>query len=235
MEPNCPQFNNDENIEFAAAIKTVCDESKIPVDDLRLVPPMARKLMANNKIRFKRAIPVRIPIHRSLAPKSQRIDPHLVMSKLRVITSDYPMPAREGQISKLQYGVAEFELLLPKRRLRFWGWQGHGHNYFLSTWSMYFIHKDDVLDFTRFFKKLERETRVTVDPPILANEMLDSIYKNSIGFLLRGKENQAVYQKYRIPYKRGILLSGRPGCVTGKTKIRIRKKSDRGTHRIHDV
>lgn len=39
----------------------------------------------------------------------------------------------------------------------------------------------------------------------------------------------------KINIKRGVILAGPPGCVIGKTKIKIRKVSDKGKYNIHVV
>lgn len=43
------------------------------------------------------------------------------------------------------------------------------------------------------------------------------------------------YHEKGIPWKRGYLCYGPPGCVLPETKIRIRKKSDEGKHEIFVV
>ena len=44
------------------------------------------------------------------------------------------------------------------------------------------------------------------------------------------RECREWYVERGIPWKRGWLLHGKPGCVLAETKIKVRKKSDEGKH-----
>lgn len=231
-------INTDETLEFACAIKTICDEYDIDPEVLRIFPPAHHVLSLSNQIRFKKRLVVKIPLTTRNAPKKLSTDPHLRLSSLRTVAPDaysFAPTNDASQIGRLGTGLGEFELTKGDRKIRFWIWNGAQDFYIFGGSSAYFVHKDDVLALTFFIKRAQHQNRLPVDMPILPSEMITEIYKNSVGFLLKGRDMQEKYKKHRIPYKRGVLLSGKPGCVTGDTKIRIRKKSNKGTHKIHDV
>lgn len=231
-------IKTDETLEFACVVKTICDEYNVDPVDLRIFPSADRILSLSNKIRFKKRLVIKIPLPSILAPdKIAKVDPHLRLIRLRAIVPEfsYSTTNEESQIGRLGIGLGEFELRKDDKKIQFWVWNGAQDYYIYGDRSTYFIRKNDVLALTSFIKRTQRLNRRCVEIPILASEMLAEIHKNSIGFLLRGREMKDQYKKYRIPYKRGILLSGPAGCVTGNTKIRIRKKSDERTHKIHDV
>lgn len=231
-------IHSDETLEFACVIKTICDEYDINPEALRIFPPADHVLSFSNQIRFKKRIVVKIPLPSVIAPKKFYTNPHLRLITLRTVAPDahslYTSMKDNSQLGRLGLGLGEFELTKDSRNIRFWVWNGAQDYYMFGGQSSYFIHKDDVLALTFFIKRAQRQNRRPVDTPILPSEMIAEIYKNSVGFLLKGRDMQEKYKKYRIPCKRGVLLSGRPGCVTGNTKIRIRKKSGKGTHKIHD-
>lgn len=230
-------INTDETLEFACVVKTICDNYSVDPEDLRLFPPVDHILALSSKIRFKKKLVVKIPLPSILAPeKIAATDPHLRLICLRNLNeSQFSAISDESQIGRLGVGLGEFELRKDDKKIQFWVWNGAQDYYMFGGSNAYFIHKNNVLALTGFIKRAQRLNERHVDMPILPSEMLTEIYKNSVGFLLKGREMKDKYKKYRIPYKRGILFSGRPGCVTGNTKIRIRKKSDKGTHKIHDV
>lgn len=209
----------DELLEFACVVKTICDNYCVHPSDLRNFPPVDHVLSLTDKLLFKKRIVVYIPIPTHLAPRD--CDPYLRLARLRMIdsgTTPYSMSATKdkSQLGRLGIGLGEFELRVKEnKKIRFWIWNGGQDYYMFGGTSLYFVHKDDVLALTRFIKKDMRLAKRHIDMPILPNEVLEEIYKNSIEFLLKGREMQDKYKKYRISYKRGILLSGRPGC--GKT------------------
>jgi len=233
----CPQIHSDTTLEFACVIKTICDEYNVDPSDLQLFPPVDQVLANSIHIKFKKRLVIKIPIPSVLAPNSLTDDPHLKLSRLRSIITDYPrsLTSDNGPIGKLGKGLGEFELKLKNKTIQFWVWNGAQDYYIFGGCSAYFVRRKDVLALTFYIKRAHQLTKSPADIPILPSKMLEEIYKNSVGFLLKGRDMQDQYKKYRIPYKRGVLLSGKTGCVTGATKIRIRKKSDKGTHKIHEI
>ncbi len=229
-------IHTDETLEFACVVKTICDEYDVTPEVLRIFPPADHVLSLSNQVRFKKQIVIKIPLPARIAPKTLSADPHLRLSTLRAVAPDahslYTSTNDNSQLGKLDLGLGEFELTKSDKKIRFWVWKGAQDYYMHGGQNAYFVHKDDVLALTFFIKRAQRLNRRPVDTPILPSEMITEIYKNSVGFLLKGRDMREKYVKFRIPYKRGVLLSGRPGCVTGDTKIRIRKKSNKGTHKI---
>lgn len=241
MERNL--IHTDETLEIACVIKSICDEYCIDPSDLRIFPPANHILADSSQIRFKKRLVIKIPLVTQIAPQhyswhKEEKNPHLRLFVLRHTASDSPYSSLAGdnsQLGRLGLGLGEFELKLKNKTIQFWLWTGGQDYYLLGGNSVYFVRKEDVLGLTFFIKRTQRLSKAPVEIPILPSEMITEIYKNSVGFLLKGRDMQDQYKKYRIPYKRGILLSGKPGCVTGDTKIRIRKKTNKGTHKIHDV
>lgn len=229
-------IHTDETLELACVIKTICDEYSIDPQALRFFPPAHNVLSLSSQLRLKKRLVIKIPIPKKIAPKTLSTNPHLILNTLRAVAPDSHFDSNDNsQLGRLATGLGEFELIKDKKKIRFWVWNGAQDYYMYGGQSTYFVHEDDVLALTFYIKRAQRLNKRSVEIPILPSEMLAEIYKNSIGFLLKGRDMKEKYQKYRIPYKRGLLFSGNPGCVTGDTKIRIRKKSNKGTHKIHDV
>lgn len=209
-------IRTDETLEFACAVKTICDEYNIDPEVLRIFPPAHQVLSLSNQVRFKKRLVVKIPLTTRIAPEKLSAAPHLRLSSLRTAAPDthsfYAPTNDTSQIGRLGTGLGEFELTKDGKKIRFWVWNGAQDYYIFGGPSAYFVHKDDVLALTFFIKRAQRQYRRPVDMPILPSEMITEIYKNSVGFLLKGRDMQEKYKKYRIPYKRGILFSGRPGC-----------------------
>jgi len=225
-------INTDETLEVACIIKAICDEYDVNSDDLVTLPTADELINLNNKTRFKRRISVKIPIPFELAPKSQKSETYLNLCKGRPIEND---DYHETTMDKLGTGLGEFEIQEDDQKIQFWAWNGTGDYYITGGRDAYFVRKQDLFSFIRTLKRWEKNESKKIDTPILPTEMLVEIYNNTVGFLIKGKEKKEQYSKYKIPYKRGVLLCGRPGCVTGDTKIKIRKKSNKGTHKIYDV
>ena len=64
----------------------------------------------------------------------------------------------------------------------------------------------------RHFQRQQRKTN-NQKPPILDNNLVEDVVRNSVGFLLNKKR----IEKYNVRIRRGILLSGEPG--NGKTML----------------
>lgn len=47
-------------------------------------------------------------------------------------------------------------------------------------------------------------------------------------------DSESRFRNYGFLWKRGVLLWGPPGCVTGDTMIKVRKKSEEGKHKIYE-
>lgn len=203
----------DETAELATVIKTICDGYEVPPEDLRIYPIYGSDLLHPKEVRFKKQIPLRWPIPSAYAPIRYPKSPeagsydHLYLYRLR--SFDH---TSVSVFDRLEIGLAEMELRTPNKPIQFWYWNGSYDFNMLSLKSAAFLRKQDVYKFARTLKSFQREERVTIKPPILAPGVLAQIYKNSIGFLCQNKEE---YDRYNIAYKRGILLSGDPGC--GKT------------------
>lgn len=217
MEENL--IRTEETLEFACVVKTICDEYDVDPQALRIFPPANNVLSLSNQVRFKKRLVIKIPIPKKIAPKTLSANPHLRISSLRNAAPDphslYGSSSDHSQLGRLGIGLGEFELTTSNKKIRFWVWNGAQDYYIFGGQGAYFVHQDDVLALTFFIKRAQRRNRRPVETPILPSEMMNEIYKNSVGFLLKGRDMQEKYAKYRIPYKRGILLSGRPGC--GKT------------------
>lgn len=70
------------------------------------------------------------------------------------------------------------------------------------------VPHDQVQPLYRFLRKLRRRQTTNIMPPILADDMKQQLWNNTLGFLQRGKE---VFAKYQVPLRRGVLLLGPPG------------------------
>lgn len=127
------------------------------------------------------------------------------------LTVKYPPTSSDNRLDCR--GLSELIIKTPRKDIRVWK--------FLTTLEVNFIgpnviliEKDNLKHLYRLIVTLSKQSNHT-EPPILPTGMLQEIYDNSIGFLKRGRKDQTIYRKYNIPYKRGILLSGKPG--SGKT------------------
>lgn len=212
MEKNTTNIvNSIEITELACTIKAICDNYNIPQEDLEFLP-MFGPALSEKEARIKKRIVVKIPIPENMAPENS-VDPHFRMVQVRTFGSS-PEFHMEAVMSSAGYGLTELELI-GKRKIQFWGWVGAGDYYIYGHRSGFFVRKKDVFSFIRAIKEIKINSNKTVDPPILPQEMLIEIYNNSVGFLRKGRDLRSKYEKHKIPYKRGILLSGSPG--TGKT------------------
>ncbi len=89
------------------------------------------------------------------------------------------------------------------------------HNNDLNCWGLDFVVVDSK-DYHRLYKialRCRRDSEPLCAPPILAQDQLDLLWKNTIGYLESG--NLARIKSYGGRAKRGVLLTGAPG--NGKT------------------
>lgn len=70
------------------------------------------------------------------------------------------------------------------------------------------VPADQVQPLYRYLRKLRRRHTTNVAPPILADDVKQQLWNNTLGFLQRGQE---AFAKYQAPLRRGVLLLGPPG------------------------
>lgn len=97
--------------------------------------------------------------------------------------------------------------------VKFWQWCEIDD--FEQSGLVCFVRKNDLKKFYKITIALRRESNKKIKPPILSKKTLVEIYDNSVGFLLKSRSSRKIYDEFNIPFKRGVLLCGKPGC--GKT------------------
>jgi hypothetical protein len=223
---------------FAYAVKALCDEHDFSQSDLCMCRFSSALKINFNKgpqdIRHVRRIPVAIDLPRNMLPKKDEGVGKIVVQTQAALHDTSPY-------ERYDVGLREFLIFDPNQRnlpqsqrdsVRFWHWNGEDEH---PLAFCIFVERKNLFRFRKYAKRIEKQSATILEPPILPRGMLTEIYKNTVGFLVEGKTQKTKYDEYNIPYKRGVLLCGKPGCVTGDTKIRIRKKSNEGTHQIYDV
>lgn len=198
--------------EYAFAVKILCDHYAFKNDNIvkiRTTPELHELDITNNKhIKLVKSIPCHINIPESMSPKQD----HSHLLELTV--------ARSPGSTKRQpvwLGLHEYTIKIDQLELRFWRWTGNQESYVYPLGDMMnFVEKKNLKLFYRILIKLSKR-KVAIKIPVLAAGMQEEIYKNSIGFLEKRTQNKALYESHNIPFKRGILLCGKPG--TGKTMV----------------
>lgn len=203
--------------QYGYVVKTLCQTYNLDLEDLcafrydnLLLTATIDKLF----VRHVRRIPVYMKLPLECMPTPDRLDG----ADLKLDFS--PLPD-QSDYDRYNVGLHEYRMFDPsdiervvqdRKSVRFWKWNVDS-DHFLAF--VIFCEKRQLREFYRYQIRISKMVMKEVLPPILPQGMLNEIYENSIGFLLKGKEEKNKYAKYDIPYKRGILLCGKPGC--GKT------------------
>jgi intein/homing endonuclease len=198
--------------EVICAINTICKENNLAVDDLLLIEASADMFLytaERNEIGIfsSKIFPIEI--------KSKEGESFSLLQKTR----DYMrcvVGICEFYCCYDKNNLAEFTREGPER-IYFWSIRGR-QDYYPIMVPAVVIRKQD---YCRFHKIISRRSRLhkKVEPPVMPKNMLNDLYENTIGFLKRGHE---VYKKYNIPFKRGVILAGKPGngkCVNVNTTV----------------
>lgn len=90
------------------------------------------------------------------------------------------------------------------------------------------FYKGKKIDGDCNFLKLNKD--ITWDNVILTDKVKAVIQRNVSGLY----NNRKILEKNGISIKRGLILTGPPGCVVSGTKIKVRKKKEEGKHSIID-
>jgi intein/homing endonuclease len=201
---------------FAYAVKALCDEYDFSQDDLCMCRFSASLKLTNSKetrdVKHIRRIPVAIDMPMGMLPKKDQ-------GKGKLIVQTQAALHDGSWYDRYDVGLREYVIFNPDQRnrpqrerdsVRFWHWNGEFDDHPLSF--SIFVEKRNLFSLRKFARKIEKHSATNLEPPVLPRGMLTDIYKNTIGFLVDGKEKKAQYDKYNIPYKRGALLCGKPGC-----------------------
>lgn len=204
MEDVNVQTWNDESAEFASVVRTICTTYNLKQDDLCRFTYISVYSIKKH-LRKVRRLPVSVPL-----PQPLHFIAKGVLQDRLIITTE-PNPNYENPN---EYGLWEMKLIVGDLSVRVWRWRGFREYGPLGD-TCHFVEKKDLSKFYRAAITLRRRKNVEVTQPILPGKMIQRIYDNSIGFLLNWRQRSEEYIEQRIAYKRGILLSGKPG--SGKT------------------
>jgi len=208
------QVTIDRLSEFAIVIKAICNEYSLSQEELCKFGDITdlETKYADKMIRLVRQVPLKIPINRAFAPRSERErtdrTSHTEPTQLDLTRPDITW----NQTRRV--GLCELEVESRGRWIRFWRLRSFAASGLFGIYYSYFVEHNNLPDFERVCSQFRKHT-VHVDPPILKKGMLEDIWGNTIGFLKDAESNKGKYKEFNIPCKRGILLSGRPG--NGKT------------------
>lgn len=120
----------------------------------------------------------------------------------------------DSRSDRRNLGLTEWNIRTLNGTITAWKWRGILDVYPIGN-SVVILRKKDLKTFYRLLLSYRRGRELEITPPVLPQGVLNEIYINTIGFLSRAKGRRDLYKKHNIPYKRGILLAGNPGC--GKT------------------
>lgn len=202
---------------FAYALKALCDKYKFSQSDLCMCRFSAslKPTIKGSYVKHIGRIPVTVDMPSAMLPLKDIRKGTLTLHTQAALHDScyyerYDVGLREYVLFNPDQGLA-----LRKNRdsVRFWHWNSEISDHPLSF--CIFVEQKNLYRLRKFAKKIERYSAVNLEPPVLPRGMLTEIYKNTIGFLADGKACKTQYDEFNIPYKRGVLLCGKPGC--GKT------------------
>ena len=220
--------------EFSYAFKSLCDHYNFEPEEickLKYAEMIETILSDKTLARHVKSIPFLIDIPEQMCPA--RANDNFLSMEMS------PAPG-EDEYDKHAHGIAEYKIRRdhtkpwaePGNQLTFWQWSGFREQYPLGSW-IYFVKKEDLRSFYRAVLTLRHRVTEDVDVPVLPGNMLAEIFRNTLGFLQEGRERREEYKKARIPYRRGLLLCGIPGC--GKcTNVNTWVFTSEGMKRIGD-
>lgn len=212
---------DSEISNFAHAVKSVCDHTKIKSKELCHIINchfITDYVMNGAYIKHKETIPYKYAVSNDLVPMADH--DYSPKNEYRLSVCPKPSPGID-RYSRHLYGLNEFifyepkvssEPVLKRDNIKFWRFNDEKD--FQSLSWVYFIEKKNLKKFYKYSLTIKQRGK-KIDPPILPKGMLQEIYDNSIGFLLGGRDSKSLYEEYNIPFKRGLLLCGKPG--SGKT------------------
>lgn len=215
--------SSEEMIEFASALKATSQDAGLPPSEMVVMEVIEWFTTAPpDSIRFVKKLPFSIPIAQGILPTDE-----LVVDMRRF------QREHRNEFMPYELGLSKYEVVTQNGEVPFYCWSGN-RDYYLYSSGAFIVAKKNYWRLVRAYKSLKRNIAPAI-APVLQERTLRDIYSNSVGFLLDGQRQKEKYDRFRIPYKRGLLFAGPPGCVLGETKIRIRLKSKEVTHKIHDV
>ena len=195
--------SSEEMIEFAAALRTAANDAGVSPSDMVIMEVIEWFTSAPpDSIRFIRKMPYNIPIARGILPNDE-------------LTVDMRRFHREFRNEFMPYelGLSKYEVIGSSGTVPFYCWSGN-RDYYLYSSGAFLVAKKNYWRLVRAYHSLKRNIAPAI-APVLPDRTLRDIYNNSVGFLLDGQQQKEQYDKYHIPYKRGLLFAGPPGC--GKT------------------
>jgi hypothetical protein len=188
--------------ELAFAIKSLCDQYGFDPANLVFVTDfyLHKTGIEKGKIKKRGQIPYSMALPPQMKPNNAET------STLHVSRIGQTDTNRFGNIGLKEYAITHKEKSIP-----YWKWTSFfGGSIFGNGITI--VLRKDLASFYRAVISLRKLEFKSTRPPILPKGMLEDIYDNSIKFLCDINKKKTEYDKYHIPYKRGILFSGRPGC-----------------------
>jgi hypothetical protein len=192
----------EETLEYCAAIQAAATDAETSPDDMAVLgQPEWFRNAPTGTIEFERRLPFSIPVSPGI----------ITGDRVTIATWPYPSRAHKHEYDNFSIGLSKYYLLgPPDRRVPFYAWTGARDLYVMGS-SLIFVAKKNLWKFYRTFRESQRQTK-PISVPVLPDNVLKDIYDNTVGFILGGKLNREKYEKHNIPYRRGVLLAGKPGC-----------------------